>query len=300
MKNFMDLFKRMTLKEWWTRVRHGLRDPSTPSEYEWAKQESKRLWSPVSAVVIPTLVLLILLLVGSVPIYEQSTTVTIMDPVPIEKLDIPEVLEVTPNTDPIVVDNFAPIDGNSDFVKDANTSYSEDFSPQPTIMDTVAITRSPVIMRGIIGNREPGSRGKALLRYGGTPQGEGAVLKALRWLKMTQNDDGSWNNCKPAMTGMALLVYLAHNETPNSEEFGYTVQKALMWLIDHQKADGRFENSDGHEYAFPIAVYALCESFIMTRVPAVGIAAEKGIKELIEGQNITGSFNYNCRPRMVR
>lgn len=34
------------------------------------------------------------------------------------------------------------------------------------------------------------------------------------------------------MTGMALLSYLAHCETPLSEEFGETVLKGISFLVD--------------------------------------------------------------------
>jgi len=38
---------------------------------------------------------------------------------------------------------------------------------------------------------------------------EGAVMKALRWLKKEQKPDGSWDTPPVAMTGFALLCYLA-------------------------------------------------------------------------------------------
>ncbi|UQT43167.1 hypothetical protein M5E88_10450 [Akkermansia muciniphila] len=67
-------------------------------------------------------------------------------------------------------------------------------------------------------------RMKRITENRGTPQCEEAVVKSLRWLKKQQNKDGSWggapHNYKCAMTGMALLSYLAHCETPLSEEFG--------------------------------------------------------------------------------
>lgn len=80
---------------------------------------------------------------------------------------------------------------------------------------------------GIISKRcDLNDRMKRITENGGTPQCEEAVVKSLRWLKKQQNKDGSWggapHNYKCAMTGLALLSYLAHCETPLSEEFGKT------------------------------------------------------------------------------
>ena len=41
-------------------------------------------------------------------------------------------------------------------------------------------------------------------------------MKSLRWMKQTQNKDGSWGNRKVAYTGLALLAYLGHCETPRN------------------------------------------------------------------------------------
>ncbi|OVE73719.1 hypothetical protein BVX94_03120, partial [bacterium B17] len=91
-----------------------------------------------------------------------------------------------------------------------------DFSPEPVAFSNVPIIKSPVIMKGI-GSRSPGARGQALARYGGGVSTEAAVLRCLRWLKKTQNDDGSWGNATEPKTwapGLALLALLNHGETP--------------------------------------------------------------------------------------
>ena len=72
-----------------------------------------------------------------------------------------------------------------------------------------------------------------LSKEGGTPKCEDAVAKALRWMQKTQNKNGSWTNSQPvAMTGLSLLAYLGHCETPNSAEFGQTVNDAIVYLVD--------------------------------------------------------------------
>ena len=78
------------------------------------------------------------------------------------------------------------------------------------------------------------NRKKGMDKYGAHPQNETAVLLALRWLKKNQESDGSWGKTKPAMTSLALLTYLAHAETPDSAEFGFTVEQAMRWLLENQ------------------------------------------------------------------
>jgi len=90
-------------------------------------------------------------------------------------------------------------------------------------------------MSGIYGNRSPGARGRAMKKFGGNGIAEGAVLRALRWLKVNQAKDGSWPKSKHAMTSLALLTYMAHGETPESEEFGKTVQEAIKYLVKMEK-----------------------------------------------------------------
>ena len=71
---------------------------------------------------------------------------------------------------------------------------------------------------------------KRIAEKGGTPQCEEAVVKSLRWLKKQQNGNGSWGEgqCRASMTGISLLAYLAHCETPLSEEFGENVLKLSL------------------------------------------------------------------------
>ena len=148
---------------------------------------------------------------------------------------------------------------------------------------------------GIMASRAAHTNGTALAKYGAG--GEAAVMRALRWLKSVQNEDGSWDGCRPAMTGLAILAFLAHNELPAGpeEEFGPTVEKAIRWLVDNQGAGGFFRGRDGNGYAQSIATYALCEAYSMTRNPLVKEAAERALVPIIEGQHPSGGWDYNFR-----
>ena len=101
---------------------------------------------------------------------------------------------------------------------------------------------------------------------GGNEQCEESVMKALRFLQKKQNKNGSWGGDKQvAMTGLALLAYLGHCETPLSEEFGETVTNGMVYLVNNNmKHNGRSASDfkDRHWcYEHAIAMYALSESY---------------------------------------
>ena len=161
--------------------------------------------------------------------------------------------------------------------------------------------RSRLILHGLTAGETAGGRRGRLKQYvegnHAARVNEGVVLRSLRWLKREQQADGSWNGSKqnvlPAMTSMALLAYLAHGETPDSAEFGPTVKRGIEWLLANQESDGRFKGRDDHDYAQPIAAYALCEALAMTGHPQVREAAIRAVTLVVKGQHASGGFNYN-------
>jgi hypothetical protein len=142
-----------------------------------------------------------------------------------------------------------------------------------------------------------------LLAEGGTPEGEEAVVKCLNWLQSSQNTDGSWTGDHPvAMTGLALLVYLGHCETPQSPEYGETVLKAITYLIDvGMKTDGRLSNKDATNiqwvYDHGIATYALAESYTFCNqlkivIPNLDTVTKKAGDMIMQGQSTDGGWLY--------
>lgn len=137
---------------------------------------------------------------------------------------------------------------------------------------------------------------------GGTPECDEAVGKALRWLKKTQNSDGSWGNRnKPAMTGLALLAYFGHCETPISEEFGQSCMDGIVWLVRlGMKNDGKMASNftENHwAYEHGIATYAIGEAATFCKdlkidVPNLMEVAEKAGQFIIDNQNRDGGWAY--------
>jgi hypothetical protein len=296
-KNMIQLFDELPFLEKWKKVREGLEQPKETGEYKWARLQIIRLSAPISAVAVPLLAVLCLFVFSALaPQKSRSVEVKVVEPEKAPELEEIKPLEEPPPEQPEPVDvqtettNPGPVDNTA-----ISPAPDADFSPTPAPLDSVAIVKSPVIMKGIYGNRSPGHRGSLLGRFGGGGHTEGAVLRALRWLKKTQASDGSWPKTQPAMTGFALLCYLAHGETPASEEFGATVERAIRWMCENQKPDGTFNGADGHNYSQPIAAYALSEAYGLTRVPTVKYAAEKAMEVVLQGQHPSGGWDYNCK-----
>ena len=152
----------------------------------------------------------------------------------------------------------------------------------------------------------PADRQQRLAESGGTENCEVAVVKALQWLKKNQKKDGSWGDEKRvAMTGLALLAYLGHCETPLSEEFGETVTNGMIYLVNNNmKNRGRSASDlkDRHwVYEHAIAMYALCESYTFCKqlnlehvVPHLGESVEAGINLIIDKQiRDSGGWEYS-------
>ena len=142
-----------------------------------------------------------------------------------------------------------------------------------------------------------------LKENGGTPACDEAVVKGLRWLKSKQNPDGSWGVAnQPAMTGLVLLAYFGHCETPVSEEFGESCTKAIVYLVNVGVANGGKMASNFNEiswvYEHAIATYALGEAAtfckdLKVEVPNLMEITQKAGQFIIDNQNKNGGWAYS-------
>ena len=138
---------------------------------------------------------------------------------------------------------------------------------------------------------------------GGTEKCEDAVVNGLRFLKKTQNKDGSWSTQKQVgMTGLALLAFLGHCETTMSEEFGETVFSAITYLVNKaMKNKGKLATDfkDNHWcYEHGIAVYAIAEAYTLCQksfgenIPNLPEAVQASTQFLINSQHQKGGWEY--------
>ncbi len=132
-----------------------------------------------------------------------------------------------------------------------------------------------------------------LAANGGTPACEVVVVKSLDWIKQQQKPDGSWcDTHRAAATGLALLAYLGHCETPLSEKYGESVLKATMFLVSQSNAhqglliDQANDPLSPHEHA--IATMALAEACVFNKQLMITVP---GLDEAVRlaGQRIINS-----------
>lgn len=148
----------------------------------------------------------------------------------------------------------------------------------------------------------PQDRAKKMQENGGSQECEVAVVKALDWLKSKQNADGSWGRTfKGAMTGMSLLAYYGHCETPDSPYYGENVMKGITYLVDLSgKTQGFFTENLGNThcvYEHGIGCYALGETYSFSKMgtrqlPGLREAFEKGVKIILDNQTADGGWAY--------
>ena len=144
---------------------------------------------------------------------------------------------------------------------------------------------------------------KRLEETGGPVEVEEAVVKALRWLKDHQNQDGSWGTGnKVGMTGLALLAYLGHCETPVSEEFGQSCTDGIVYLLDlSAKNKGRMATNFQNKhwpYEHALATYALAEALSFAKVfhynlPGHHQAVQASGQWIIDNQHRSGGWDYS-------
>jgi hypothetical protein len=184
--------------------------------------------------------------------------------------------------------------------------------------------KSPLVMQGLFAGRTAGARTALLQKFAGGYGGqtEEAVLRGLRWLAAQQQPDGYWGEVSKynrtwhkkkwlssmgyeqravRLTSLCLLAFLAHGETPQSAEFGGTVQRAMEYLLRQQNpetglfvplAESRPEKSgeDLGVYSHAQATYALAEAYALTRAPVLKRPVELGLAVIIRGQLAGGAW----------
>lgn len=294
----------------------GFGRPRNSPEYKEAMTELQRQSAPLLAILLPLMFIVTLFVVTAVTgdgKKELKVEIVQADQQEekLEEIETPPETEPPPDMD-IDIQVDTPSMNPTEVAAETPAQTAEPQSVKVASVDAMLNIKSPVTMKSVMGtSRGAGVRGQ--LTRGGAQYGdaatEAAVMKALRWLKYIQNADGSMPG-GTAMTGLAVLTYLAHGETPGSKEFGPTVQKALDYLVNSvyvvKDKDGKevkdpngktpyikMKGTDDHEYGFLIGTYALCEAYGMTKNPNAREAAEKTLKRIISGQTATGGWNYN-------
>jgi hypothetical protein len=104
------------------------------------------------------------------------------------------------------------------------------------------------------------------------------------------------------MTGLALLAYLGHCETPGSTEFGESCAKGIVYLMDlGMKNDGKMGAEASAQpfcYEHAIATYALAEATTLCKdlnwpqFPALKEITQKAGQFILDHQHENGGWSY--------
>lgn len=227
------------------------------------------------------------------PVAFSTVELKVKEPPPLPKPDVtpPEELEGPEQPD------FAAPDAPDANRQEASLEDLSDVAPETAdevdAEQILAVVPRQTALRLPLayGGRTPSGRSKRGKERGMEPGSEQAVLRALRWLARVQRQNGSWED-DPAHTGLALLCFLAHGETPLSETYGLTVQRGLAWLAAGMPTTGPWKRA----YSHGIATYALAEAYGMPRIPFLRDPLERGVTVIIRGQQPKGLLAMRQRP----
>jgi Prenyltransferase and squalene oxidase repeat len=274
------------------------------------KRIREHLFGPFGSIVFHILLVLLALKFSGMVVDQKTAEikVQIMEPdaIELEEFDkeleqLDELQEMTEMVNPD--QNFdveAPPDVSTD------VAPAEDVSMDLADLNVISDAKSPLVMKGLYEGRSASGRSRGLGGAGKYAKDvEMSVNKALEWLKNNQEADGSWGpGNKEAMTGLAVLTFLANGETPSSEKYGATVEKGIKFLVSLQEKNGggKFsgwtpggEGGQPNSYAHGIATYAVSEAYGLTRIPSLKKVMEDAVAVILSGQQPGGSWDYGFR-----
>ncbi|MEO6787712.1 MAG: prenyltransferase/squalene oxidase repeat-containing protein, partial [Chthoniobacteraceae bacterium] len=223
---------------------------------------------------------------------------------PADAVPTEQVTPTTPNLNSPNIDVISTTAQTSNF-KVAPTQIqvkintSTDLAKTPGSALKGISTGVPSALSGAMRGRRGDGRRIAMEQNKMKTKSEMAVLKGLRWLQANQNSDGAWGDVnKGAMTGFGLLCFLGHGETPESQEFGLTVNKAVEWILDNgTKNEGRLHMGKSFSqpgvYEHAICTYALGEYYTMTQDGRVKELFKQAIGYIVQGQGPGGGWMYS-------
>ena len=227
--------------------------------------------------------------VAEIVVTMEEVEEVVVEPPPVEE---PKPIETKEDiTNPVLTTvKVENVETNDTALEDTNDEAPQtDDNMQTEAVSDVVVSPSAFASPSVYGGRSAAGRASAVSQFGGSKVGQDALMKALWWLAKVQNPDGSWGKKDhAAYTGLALLTFLAHGETPTSKHFGTNVKKAMQWLIEDP-----INVKLSHGYPHAIKTYAIAEAYAMTGVSYLGEKMDVCVDILIKGQLKEGSYNYS-------
>ncbi len=166
--------------------------------------------------------------------------------------------------------------------------------------------------------RNAADRQQLVSQRGGSSDTEEAVAAGLKWLIDHQEDDGRWDadrwgagierrvyghdrngagaEADTGITGLAILALLAGGDSHLEGSHRSSLQRALNFLIQQQRADGDLAGKAklyARTYCHSIALLALSETLAVTGDHRLMQAVQRGVNYSIRSQNRNdGGWRY--------
>jgi hypothetical protein len=159
--------------------------------------------------------------------------------------------------------------------------------------------------KGGFDGRTKEGKARLLKEFGGSEEGEEAVMLGLSWLTQVQKKDGNWQydgghhtSDHAAATGMAVLAYFGAGQTHKEGRYRQTVQAGVDWLVNNINMNqggerGKF-NTISNMYSQGIASLALIEAYGVTRDPKLKAPAQAAVDYIQKAQGRGGSWGYTA------
>ncbi len=134
-----------------------------------------------------------------------------------------------------------------------------------------------------------------------------AVLKGLRYLKRTQNRDGSWTekigrkvhnsykgrvNKHVGVTALGSMAFLANGSVPGRGPYAEQIEKGLEFILRSVQDNGFISVHESRMYSHAFATLFLAEVYGMTGMDRVQDRLKKSVSLIVQGQNPQGGWRY--------
>ena len=231
------------------------------------------------------------------------------DPPPEEPVILEPKIELDEPIDAPVVPDAIP--GEDDPSEEPNMVGSD--SDNDDRADTM-LNGAPVLGIGGPPSGKVGGRGTPGGVTGGVGSYNAEVELGLAWLADHQNEDGSWDadgfqhthGCQcdgpgsasqdVGVTALALMAFTGRGYTPARGKYKRSTARAMEWLRAQQNSETGLIGEDlGHAFLYDhgLATLALCDLYLMTRVPMLRTPCQKAINYVGRARNPYGAWRYD-------